>query len=176
MNRLLLLFSLALTCLLAPIAMAQPGNEVRILHVDTQNWPNVKVHVRAFCGGQQSSNINQVTVRIMENGVFRNLVSMTCPTQTEPVSVALVLDRSGSVAGTSIFRIREGAWRFVELFQTHGSSRDEGAVFSFGDDVTMHQGMTNNMALLFDAKGVNEIVLKPAPQNKAFPFIIENFL
>ncbi len=151
MRKLLPLFIAVLSIVVTSFAGAQPGNEVRILHVDTQNFPNIKVHVRAFCGGQQTSNINQVTVRIIENGIFRNLVSMTCPTQTEPVTVGLVLDRSGSVAGTSIYRIKEGAWRFVELFQNHGSARDEGAIFSFGDDVTMHQGITNNIALLFDA-------------------------
>ncbi len=151
MKRLLLLFIVLFSVSLSSNAFAQPTNEVRILHVDTKNFPSIKVHVRAFCGGQQSSNINQVTIRIIENGILRNLQSMTCPTVTEPVSVALVLDRSGSVAGTSIYRIKEGAWRFVELFQTHGSALDEGAIFSFGDDVTMHQGMTNNLALLFDA-------------------------
>ncbi|MCZ7556564.1 MAG: VWA domain-containing protein [Bacteroidia bacterium] len=151
MRSLMLLFILIAVFSLPVASDAQPVNEVRILHVDTRAFPNVKVHVRAYCGGQQSSNINQVKVRITENGQFRNLVSMTCPSQTEPVSVALVLDRSGSVAGTSIYRIKEGAWRFVELFQTHWSGQDEGAIFSFGDDVTMHTGMTNNLALLFDA-------------------------
>lgn len=132
-------------------AVSQPWNEIRILHVDTQNFPAVHVKVRAFCAGQQSNNINPVNVRIIENGVVRSMISLNCPTQTVPVSVALALDRSGSVAGTSIYRIKAGAWRFVELFRAHSTGSDEGAIFSFGDDVTKHIGMTTNLNALFDA-------------------------
>ena len=131
--------------------VAQPWNEVRILHVDTQNFPTVNVKVRAWCAGQPSSNINPITVRITENGVLKSMVSLTCPPQSVPISVALALDRSGSVAGTSIYRLKAGAWRFVELFRAHSSGTDEGAIFSFGDDVIKHIGMTTNLAALYDA-------------------------
>jgi hypothetical protein len=151
MKRMLLLSLFSLVVVFPYVVTAQPVDEVRIVHVDTKAFPTVRVHVRAFCGGQQSSNINQVTVRIYENGVFRTLQSMTCPSQTEAVSVALALDRSASVAGTTILRIKEGAWRFVELFQQHGTGQDEGAIFSFGSDVTMHTGMTSDWAELADA-------------------------
>lgn len=151
MSRLLPYVVLLLLFLPPVLVEAQIGNEVRILHVDTQNFPSVNVHVRAFCGGQQVGIGNQLTVRIYENGQLRTLQSLTCPQQTVPMSVALVLDRSGSVAGTSIFRIRDAAWKFVEMFQHHTTGSDEGAIFSFGDNVTMHQGMTSNIALLFDA-------------------------
>lgn len=132
-------------------ASAQPWNEVRILHVDTDNFPSVHVKVRAWCAGQQTSNINTVNVRIIENGIQRSMVSLNCPSQTVPISVALALDRSGSVAGTSIYRIKTGAWRFCELFRDHSTGSDQGAIFSFGDDVIKHVGMTSNLNALFDA-------------------------
>ncbi|MBR9974253.1 MAG: VWA domain-containing protein, partial [Bacteroidetes bacterium] len=132
-------------------ASAQPLNEIRILHVDTDNFPSVHVKVRAWCAGQQTSNINTVNVRIIENGIQRSMVSLNCPSQTVPISVALALDRSGSVAGTSIYRIKSGAWRFCELFRDHSSGSDQGAIFSFGDDVIKHVGMTSNLNALFDA-------------------------
>ncbi|MBE0643965.1 MAG: VWA domain-containing protein [Bacteroidetes bacterium] len=147
----LLPFIIAAGFLLFHQAFAQPWNEIRILHVDTQNFPTVHVKVRAFCSGQPSNNINPINVRIFENGVQRSMMNLSCPTQTVPVSVALALDRSGSVAGTSIYRIKTGAWRFVELFQSHSTGDDEGAIFSFGDDVTKHVGMTTNLNALFNA-------------------------
>ena len=147
----LLPFFLVIVALFPQLARSQPWNEIRILHVDTQNWPAVHVKVRAWCAGQQTSNINTVNVRIIENGVPRSMVSLTCPTQTVPISVALALDRSGSVAGTSIYRIKAGAWRFMELFRAHSTGDDEGAVFSFGDDVIKHVGMTTNLNALYDA-------------------------
>ena len=147
----LLPFFLVIVALFPQLARSQPWNEIRILHVDTQNWPAVHVKVRAWCAGQQTSNINTVNVRIIENGIPRSMVSLTCPTQTVPISVALALDRSGSVAGTSIYRIKAGAWRFMELFRAHSTGDDEGAVFSFGDDVIKHVGMTTNLNALYDA-------------------------
>ncbi len=151
MKRSLPLFIVSFLLLFFQTAVSQPWNEIRILHVDTQNFPAVHVKVRAFCAGQQSNNINPVNVRIIEDGVQRSMVSLNCPAQTVPVSVALALDRSGSVAGTSIYRIKTGAWRFVELFRAHSSGSDEAAIFSFGDDVTKHIGMTTNLNALFDA-------------------------
>ncbi|MDX9759415.1 MAG: VWA domain-containing protein [Bacteroidota bacterium] len=130
---------------------AQPWNEVRILHVDTQHFPTVHVKVRAWCAGQQSSNINPVNVRITENGMPRVMTTLNCPMETVPISVALALDRSGSVAGTSIFRVKLGAMRFVELLRAHSTGTDEAAVFSFGDDVIKHVGMTTNLNALFAA-------------------------
>ncbi|MBR9978140.1 MAG: VWA domain-containing protein [Bacteroidetes bacterium] len=150
MRRLLPLFLFAFI-VLSPLLQAQPWNEIRILHVNTDNFPAVHVKVRAFCAGQQSTDINPVTVRILENGFPRSMVSFNCPTQTEAISVALVLDRSGSVAGTSFFRMKAGAKRFVELFRDHGNALDEGAIFSFGDNVVRHVGMTTNIPALFDA-------------------------
>lgn len=131
--------------------VAQPWNEVRILHVDTQNFPTVHVKVRAWCAGQQSNNINPVNVRITENGMPRTMATLNCPMETVPISVALALDRSGSVAGTSIYRVKVGAWRFVELLRAHSTGTDEAAVFSFGDDVIKHVGMTTNLNALFAA-------------------------
>ncbi|MFZ1729559.1 MAG: VWA domain-containing protein [Bacteroidota bacterium] len=151
MKRLLPFLIILFSVLFSQQASAQPWNEIRILHVDTQNFPSVHVKVRAYCAGQQSSNINPVNVRIIENGIQRSMMTLNCPSQTVPVSVALALDRSGSVAGTSIYRIKAGAWRFVELFSAHSTGDDEGAIFSFGDDVTKHVGMTNNLISLFDA-------------------------
>lgn len=147
----LLPFIIALGFVFFHQATAQPWNEIRILHVDTDHFPTVHVKVRAWCAGQPSSNINPINVRILENGVVHSMTSLTCPTQTVPVSVALALDRSGSVAGTSIYRIKAGAWRFVELFEAHTTGDDEGAIFSFGDDVTKHIGMTTNLNALFSA-------------------------
>ncbi|MBN1449159.1 MAG: VWA domain-containing protein [Bacteroidetes bacterium] len=152
MKRLLPLIPCILLLVASVPAEAQVWNEVRIVRVDTTNFPSIKVHVRAFCAGQQSSNINPVTIRIYEDGQLKSMMgSLDCPNETVPVSVALALDRSGSVAGTALYRIQLGAWRFVELMQAHTTGDDEVALLSFGDDVTLDQPLTTNMTELFEA-------------------------
>ncbi|PLX24644.1 MAG: hypothetical protein C0600_12870, partial [Ignavibacteria bacterium] len=156
MKRLLLLPLVLFCFFVSPRAQAQVWNEVRIMHVDTTNFPSINVRVRAFCAGQQSSNINPVTVKVYEDGVLRSVSApLTCPSTTVPASVALALDRSGSVAGTALYRIQLGAWRFVELLQSHSTGDDEAGLITFGDDVTLHIGMTTNINDLFDA--INDI-------------------
>ena len=74
MKRLFLLPILLLLFNPATQLDAQVWNEVRIVRVDTTNFPSVKVHVRAFCAGQQSSSINPVTIRIYEDGVLKAMI------------------------------------------------------------------------------------------------------
>ena len=156
MKRLLLFSFLVFAAFATTPAEAQVWNEVRIVRVDTTNFPSIKVHVRAFCAGQQSSNINPVSIKIYENGQLKSRTgSFDCPNETVPVSVALAVDRSGSVAGTALYRIQLGAWRFVELMQSHTTGDDEAALFSFGDDVTLNQPMTTNLTELF--KAINDL-------------------
>jgi hypothetical protein len=170
MKRLFLLPVLLLLLQPAIPLEAQVWNEVRIVRVDTTNFPSVKVHVRAFCAGQQSSNINPVKIRIYEDGVLKTMQgSLDCPAQTVPVSIALALDRSGSVAGTALYKIQEGAFRIVELMQSHTNGDDEVGLLSFGDDVTTHMPMTTNLVDLFEA--INKIY--PSGETAMFDAIIE---
>ncbi|MCB2206090.1 VWA domain-containing protein [bacterium] len=169
MKRLLLIPLLLILAFPFASTNAQVWNEVRILRVDTTNFPSVKVYARAFCAGQQTSNINPLTIRIYENGVLKGMQgTLDCPAQTVPVSLALALDRSGSVAGTPLYKIQEGAFRIVELMQSHGSGDDEVGLLSFGDDVTTHMPMSTIQNDLYEA--INKIV--PYGETAMFDAII----
>ena len=149
-TRSLLLLLLAGIMLLLPSQrMRADDDTLRIVRIDTSGYPTIRVHVRAYCKGVQYSGLNQVDIEVVD-GVARSF-KVNCPSQTVPMSVALVLDRSGSVAGTTIYRIQQGAAQFVSLFQQHPTGTDEGAIISFSEDVTVDQSMTSDQMLLYSA-------------------------
>src|SRR5690606_6206095 len=86
-----------------------------------------------------------------ENGLGVSIDSVDCDERTRPVSVALVLDRSGSMSEpwgttTRLEKVQESAHGFVDRL----ADSDEGALFTFGTDVTLDQEWTNNRGLLND--------------------------
>ncbi len=142
---------IVLFLLLASGAAAQPLlNEVRITRIDTTYYPTIRVYLRVLCNGSPIKNINPVEVSIRDGGINKNF-TLTCPAETLPVSVALVCDRSGSVAGPSILMIQQGAREFVSLFTTHPSGTDEGALVSFADTASLDQPMTTDKQALYNA-------------------------
>lgn len=133
-----------------------PQNELRILRIDTSGYPTIRIHLRVLCNGNLQKSINQVNLTIKDEDLYRQF-TLQCPVETKPISVALALDRSSSVAGTSILMIKEGARQFFSYFTTHNTGTDEGAVISFADDVTIDQPMTTNKQALINA--VNNLSL-----------------
>jgi len=128
----------------------QKKNEIRILRIDTTSYPTIRVHVRAICNGIPNVTILPVQLDVRENDrVFT--FQLQCPVETVPVSVALCLDRSGSVAGTTIYRIQQGALEFIDLMGNHPGGVDETAIISFADEVTVDQRMTSNKPALVTA-------------------------
>ncbi|MDH7516645.1 MAG: VWA domain-containing protein, partial [Bacteroidota bacterium] len=153
MRRFFLLPFVLLFAVHVPRAGAQPsslGDTIRIVRIDTSAFPFVRVHVRVFCNGLQYNGLSMVDIEVEDGEIIKNF-TLSCPSTTVPISAALVLDRSSSVAGTSMYRIQEGAWRFVELMQKHAAGIDEAAIISFASDVHVDQSMTTDQALLFDA-------------------------
>ncbi len=130
-------------------AFAQKNTEIQILRVDTDNWSKIRVYFRAYCNGEQTDDFTNVTVTEGDS-IYRPKI--TCPPSTEPISVGLVLDCTGSVAGTSFYNIQTGAGRFVSLFQLHTNGYDEGAIISFSNsEDTLNQSMTERKDLLYNA-------------------------
>ena len=145
-----ILLALFLACS-APRLAAQKyslGDTIRIIKVDTSNFPTIRVHVRAFCKGSQLKDLTSVAIDVVDQGVSRQF-SIGCPIETIPMSVTLCLDRSGSVAGASIYRIQEGAWQFVELMQSHSTGDDEAGLVSFNDNLSLDVPMTTNLGDLY---------------------------
>lgn len=65
------------------------------------------------------------------------------------VSVALAIDRSGSMSGQALTDAKEAATSFVQ--QLDYSAGDEGAIVSYARDVTIDQPFTDDVSLLEDA-------------------------
>ena len=65
----------------------------------------------------------------------------------EPLSVALVLDKSGSMAGNKISQAKESVVRFISLME----KGDRASLFAFSDEVTKAGSLTDNKEKLKDA-------------------------
>ncbi len=145
--------TLALACALcAPRAEAQLQQQdtLRIVRFDTSAFPKIRVHVRAFCKGVQTQSLQTIDAQVKDGGMLKNF-TMRCPPDPVPISVAFALDRSGSVAGTSLYRIQQGAWEFIQLMQPRSTGTDEAAIISFAEDWYVEQSMTSNTNDLYDA-------------------------
>lgn len=136
----------------APRAEAQLHQQdtLRIVRFDTSAFPKIRVHVRAFCKGLQTQDLLTIDAQVKDGGMLRNF-KLNCPPDAVPISVAFALDRSGSVAGTSLYRIQQGAWEFIQLMQPRATGTDEAAIISFAEDWYVDQDMTSNTNDLYDA-------------------------
>lgn len=140
-----------LACVVVPRSTAQPGalgDTIRIIKIDTSGFPTIRVHVRAFCKGTQLKDLTSVAIDVVDQGVSRQY-NIGCPIETVPMSVALCVDRSGSVAGTTLYRIQQGAWQFVQLMQSHTAGSDEAALISFNERIGVDIPMTTDIGTLF---------------------------
>lgn len=123
--------------------LAQSGDTLRILRIDVSNYPTVRVYVRAYCAGQQVTDLTTTTVQVVDGGINRTF-TVNCPIKTEPMSVAFVLDRSNSVAGTPWYRLQQAVHEFITLMQNHGGANDEVGLVVFNDIAELAWPMTPN--------------------------------
>ncbi|WP_195837564.1 VWA domain-containing protein [Halorhabdus sp. CBA1104] len=119
-------------------AIAANGNlnvDVRQIVARTDpKFPTVKVYASVT-----DSNNNPVTglsssaFSVAEDGTTQSIESLVAPesSNTSDVSVSIVIDRSGSMAGTKISDARAAAKDFVQQFQVE----DEGQIIAFHDTI-----------------------------------------
>jgi len=131
--------------------MAQLGDRLEVMRVDTDSFPKVRVFARAFCNGIQQPVLDQNSLRIVDGDSLMT-GTIKCPDETVPISVGFALDRSSSVTGTTIVLIRNAAKEFVAMMQSRQPlGDDEALVVSFNENVWYDQGMTGNKQILTDA-------------------------
>jgi uncharacterized protein YegL len=126
--------------------------EVEIHRVIT-NWPDVELYYTARCAGVNQYSIQPSQITVTDSGRPVNILSMNCPGLPAPcpMSVALVGDASGSMAGAGNAGQKKGFNMFVDSL---GAS-DEAAVLYFNTNVVTAQSMTGDKAALHAA--VNSI-------------------
>lgn len=135
---------LAVLLMLSSQATAQPN--LRFNRVDVQ-WPTVELYFTVSCVGSPVWTLSPTDFRVLEDGIGVDQFTLHCPNPAVrcPMSVALVLDASGSMQGAGIAGEKAAAYAFIDLMDGIG---DEAAVLSFNHTVTVHQSMTSDRSML----------------------------
>lgn len=123
--------------------LADDPLNARVVQIDARAFPNVDVCTLVFDGDQDAiENLTKSNFSLTEqsasdaNPVQENISVVA--DSTGGTSLALVIDRSGSMSG-NISQAREAAKNFVDFL----APSDRVAVFSFSDSVYQLTGFTN---------------------------------
>ena len=138
---------LAVLLLSAATATAQPQlNFKRIVN----NWPTVELYFAVACNGQSAYFTDKSHFKVYENDIEVGNFTLWCPDVTSrcAISVSLVFDASGSMAGSGNAGAIAAGNAFVDLMD---GVADEAAIVWFTSVVTTAQGMTTNLNLLHTA-------------------------
>jgi len=131
-------FTLAATLLLA--------QEQPVIRVDVR-----LVHILATVrnkAGQLVGSLRKEDFEISDNGAKQEVAVFERQTD-QPLSVALLIDVSGSTAIDLKFEI-DSAAKFLHALLTQGNPQDAVALYSFDDTVTLEQNFTHNLTVLQD--------------------------
>lgn len=126
---------------------AQPSLNFKRLSV---NWPTVEVYFNVACNGQPAYNFTKQNLRLFENGAEIKNFTLSCPDPTVrcAISVSLVFDASGSMAGSGNAGAKQGGHAFIDLMD---GVVDEAAIIFFTQVVTIYQQMTTIKPMLHSA-------------------------
>src|SRR5579883_1579536 len=120
---------------------------------DTVFRTNVNlVHIIATVrnrAGDLVGALNKEDFEITDNGVRQDIAVFNRQTD-QPLSVALLIDVSGSTAKDLKFEI-DSASRFLHVLLAEGNPDDRIALYKFDDAVSMVQNYTHNFAALDSA-------------------------
>ncbi len=116
----------------------------------TVNWPTIELYFAVDCDGIPAYNMTKQNFRVTENGEEIKDFTFWCPDPDVrcAVSVALVADVSGSLAGTGLEEEKRDMRAFIDLLD---NNVDEVTILSAGSDVRIRQTMTQINSLLYRA-------------------------
>jgi Ca-activated chloride channel homolog len=172
----------AVTLLLGGLSLVPPGEAQKKKEPDQETRIRVNVEMVSLPvvvttrEGKRVTDLVQEDFEIFEDGVPQDIAGFS-PTD-EPISVALLLDTSGSTE-QKLARIQNEAIRFVKLLHPD----DSVAVLSFANDVSLHEDFSidrdrnargvketrpGGSTVLYEAVWLSlEEVLKPVQERKA---------
>ncbi|MCL4547533.1 MAG: VWA domain-containing protein [Bacteroidetes bacterium] len=132
------------------------SNSIQLTYnqIDASALPTIKSYVTVTDNnGVSITGLTSSNFVVQENGTTRTPITVTPVGSTgTAISVALVIDRSGSMSGTPLTDAKTAANSFVDNMQ----SNDKGAVISFDNTITVNQGFTNDKTVLKTA--INNLV------------------
>jgi uncharacterized protein YegL len=145
MMRSIVVFCLTIVALQG--AAAQPNLNFKRVVV---NWPTIELYFSVGCNGQPAYSMTKQDFRIVENGLEVNDFTLWCPNPTMrcAISVALVFDASGSMAGDGNTAAKGGGHAFIDEMD---GMLDEATIIWFNTQVTFAQQMTTIKPLLHSA-------------------------
>ena len=142
------LFSILLACVLLHPLNAQPNLLFKRVEV---SYPTIRLAFKVTCDGAFRNDIQPQDFEVYENGLKVKDATVWCPPVAECcISVSLVFDRSGSMIGEKMDRVKEGGVAFVNSMNPDGLPCDEAAVvsFSYNWDVVHDLPMTTSKPAL----------------------------
>ncbi len=129
-------------------SLAGEVRDVRITQFDLNGFPSVKAYVSILDGnGKAVGGLGPHDVSLMENGrpvLIKEMRMGGTSGKREPLSLSLVLDKSGSMTGDKIARAKESVLRFLSLMEPG----DRASLLSFSDDVAEIESLTGNVEKL----------------------------
>lgn len=129
-------------------AQTDNGLNVTIRQISRRNWPEIEVFASVTGEtGEAVTGLDVGNFTVEEDSVEQSIESVTSDdgAQPEPISAALVIDKSGSMGGERIDNARQGAIEFVSQFQD-----DEGLVLAFNNQLTIERRWTRDSNTLTD--------------------------
>ena len=136
----------------APSQAGEPAS-ARITQFDLSAFPTVRAFVSVLdADGRPVAGLSREQVTLIENGrpVAVSGVRMAGTTgERDALSLAIVVDRSASMAGEKIDRAREAVNRFLSLMEP----QDRASLIAFSDTVVRLEQLTDNLQRLQHAAG-----------------------
>jgi len=131
-----------------------PSIKLSYDQIDAQHFPTITSYVTVF--GEQNKplfGLTEKNFKVFEDNVLQLPITVMQLNQGQvPMSVALVIDKSGSMSGQKMTSAKQAANQFIDSLKI----RDRGAVISFSNTVTIDAAFTSDKGKLKDA--VNKII------------------
>lgn len=122
--------------------------------IDASSFPTIENYVTVTdTFGHPITGLSESNFTVLEDGQNESPITVTSLGGTsEPIAVALTIDKSGSMGGQKIIDAKNAAIEFVNQM----NANDKGAIISFNDQVTVNQSFTSDKNLLINA--INSLV------------------
>jgi tight adherence protein C len=126
---------------------ADEGTRIAVTQIDAGAFPQVRIVASVTdAQGHAVRGLTAADLTVSEGGVLQN-ASIDLASQTSPVSIALVLDTSGSMAGRPLADAKAA---MISLIQTLAPA-DQAAVITFDVNVRIDRPLTSDKPALVGA-------------------------
>lgn len=137
---------LIVTILLIIFATNSYGQSLRIINVNSSDFPTIKADIVAYDTYYNSNQLINSSVTITENNQLLNDYDFTAPKSSVlPTSIVLVIDISASMSGYKFRILKKTVKDFIQNLPLESS---ELAIASFNQQITLNCDFTHNISRL----------------------------